>query len=99
MQNEYRPLKPFPTRGGIRIPHIKDTAGAVSLVMPVPKSVVIPMRMHIGAPCEPVVSPGDRVSAGQLIAKAPEKGLGTNLHAPMDGIVKSVDGAIVMETA
>lgn len=62
------------------------------------KSLSLPLKMHIGAPCEPVVSPGERVSAGQLIAKAPEKGLGTNLHAPMDGIVKSVDGAIVIET-
>jgi Na+-translocating ferredoxin:NAD+ oxidoreductase RnfC subunit len=55
--------------------------------------------MHIGAPCEPIVSVGDRVQAGQLIAKIPEKALGTNLHAPMDGVVCSIDGSIVIETA
>ena len=89
MQNEYRPLKPFPPRGGIRIPHIKDTAGAVSLVMPVPKSVVIPMRMHIGAPCVPTVSVGDRVRIGDLIGDS-DAYVSAPIHASVSGSVSAI---------
>ena len=34
-----------------------------------PAEVVIPMSMHIGAPCKPVVSVGDKVTVGQLIGE------------------------------
>jgi Na+-translocating ferredoxin:NAD+ oxidoreductase RnfC subunit len=63
------------------------------------KMLTLPLKMHIGAPCEPIVAVGDHVQVGQLIAKIPEKALGTNLHAPMSGVVRSVDGSIVIETA
>lgn len=36
----------------------------------VPDEVVIPLSQHTGAPSKPVVSPGDRVDMGQLIAQA-----------------------------
>ena len=32
-----------------------------------PAQVVIPMSMHIGAPCKPVVQKGDTVTVGQMI--------------------------------
>ena len=38
--------------------------------MSAPKSVTIPMSMHIGAPAKPVVKAGDLVSVGTLIAEA-----------------------------
>ncbi len=36
----------------------------------VPKELVIPLSQHIGAPCKPVVSVGDKVDMGQMIAEA-----------------------------
>ena len=49
------PTKPFRTHGGAAVPHLKHAAQAQSVVMPVPGEVVIPMQMHVGAPCTPVV--------------------------------------------
>ena len=41
-----------------------------------PAEVVIPMSMHIGAPCKPIVAVGDKVKIGQRIG---EPGKGTPL--------------------
>ena len=58
--------------------------------------VRLPLKQHIGAPSVPMVAPGDRVQKGQLIAQCPQ-GLGAGLCASIDGVVKSVDGAITIE--
>ena len=34
-----------------------------------PAEVVIPMSMHIGAPCKPIVAVGDKVKIGQRIGE------------------------------
>ena len=61
-----------------------------------PERVEIPVKMHIGAPAVPVVAPGDRVSAGQLIARVPEEALGAPVHASIGGRVESVGRRIVI---
>ena len=58
-----------------------------------PAEVRIPLRQHIGAPAQAVVKAGDRVKCGDVIGEIPEQGLGARIHASMDGVVKSVDGA------
>ena len=62
-----------------------------------PDRVEIPVSMHIGAPSQPVVSVGDTVTAGQLIAKCPEGAMGANIHASIAGKVASVGQTIVIE--
>lgn len=54
-------------------------------------AVTIPLKMHIGAAAEPVVSVGSRVKRGERIAKIPEGKLGANVHASIDGTVAAVD--------
>ena len=54
-----------------------------------PDSVAIPMKMHSGAPCSPVVAQGDKVKAGDLIGSSSD-GVGTNIHASICGHVVSV---------
>ena len=34
-----------------------------------PAQVVIPMSMHVGAPCKPIVAVGDEVTVGQKIGE------------------------------
>ncbi|MDR2052841.1 MAG: SLBB domain-containing protein [Treponema sp.] len=63
----------------------------------VPKQVRIPCSQHIGAPAVPVVSAGDTVKCGQLIAKAVEGKPGANVHASIPGRVVSADSVIVIE--
>ena len=43
-----------------------------------------------------MVKAGDRVKCGDVIGESPEQGLGARIHASMDGVVKSVDGAVVI---
>ena len=60
--------------------------------------VQIPLKQHVGAPCEPVVKPGDTVNRGDLIAKIREGQLGANIHASISGTVAAVgDGGIIIE--
>ena len=54
-----------------------------------PAQVVIPMSMHIGAPCNPVVAKGDVVKVGQLIGET--AGLGAPIHASVSGTVAAVE--------
>jgi len=54
------------------------------------KSLKIMLGQHIGAPAEPLVKKGDRVTAGQKIAETPAGKLGLALHAPRDGQVAEV---------
>ncbi|MDR1629057.1 MAG: 4Fe-4S dicluster domain-containing protein [Oscillospiraceae bacterium] len=60
------------------------------------KILTLPLRQHIGKPALPVVSQGEKVARGQLIAACPENGLGANLHAPVAGTVVSVDEKAIM---
>ena len=54
-----------------------------------PKTVVIPMIQHIGAPCTPLVKAGDRVLRGQKIGDG--EGLCVPVHASVSGVVKAIE--------
>lgn len=64
------------------------------LVCAEPKEVRIPLKMHIGAPCEPIIADGEHVTKGQLIGKCPEGALGTNMHASIDGTATVIGNSI-----
>ena len=57
--------------------------------LPEPKQVVIPMSMHIGAPCQPLVKKGDTVTVGQKIGD--NTGLCVPVHASVSGTVVAVE--------
>ena len=54
-----------------------------------PAYVVLPMSMHVGAPCRPIVSRGEQVRVGQKIAEC--TGLGAPIHASVSGTVAAVE--------
>lgn len=60
-----------------------------------PEQVRIPLKQHIGASAVPVVRPGQKVEAGQLIGEIPERQLGARVHASISGTVVSVDEGFV----
>jgi Na+-translocating ferredoxin:NAD+ oxidoreductase RnfC subunit len=62
-----------------------------------PKRVVLPLRQHLGSPCLPVVKPGQRVRAGDLVASPPEGKLGAHLHASINGRIREVEQFIIIE--
>ncbi len=51
--------------------------------------IVLPLRQHVGAPCQPIVAVGDEVRRGQLIAKP--NGLGANIHSSVNGKIVVID--------
>ena len=90
------PANPFRTHGGVHAPHRKHTAKSQSVMMPPPARVVIPMSMHIGAPCAPLVKVGQEVFVGQKIGEG--KGfVSAPIHSSISGKVKAV-GKITLGT-
>lgn len=54
------------------------------------KIMIYPMSQHIGAPCTPIVSVGDRVLMGQKIGESPAF-VSAPVHATVSGTVVSVE--------
>ena len=54
------------------------------------KEVKLMLIQSIGAPSEPIVSVGDTVKVGDLVAKAKDGALGVALHSSVDGKVVAV---------
>ena len=78
---------------GIKIPHLKNTADSVPVRIPVPKTVTIPMSMHIGKPAEILVKRGDTVKVGQLIGKA-DGFVSAHVHSSVSGTVAKTEQRI-----
>ncbi len=76
-------------RNGIILSHRKHTEGFPTLRLPIPQEVTIPMSMHMGAPCVPVVKAGDMVTVGQYIGEA-QGHFSVPIHASVSGRVKAV---------
>lgn len=76
--------------GGVHPPENKLSAGKKIEILPVPKTVFIPVAQHIGAPSTAVVNKGDVVKTGQIIAKS-SGFVSTNIHSSVSGKVKKID--------
>lgn len=61
--------------------------------LPPPERVVIPMSLHIGAPCTPCVAVGDQVTVGQKVGDAPAF-VSAPVHASISGKVTAVEPRI-----
>ena len=76
--------------GGIHPKYQKEMSTGVTTLRKIePKQVVIPLRQHIGAPCQPLVNVGDRVLRGQKIGDG--EGLCVPVHASVSGIVAAIE--------
>lgn len=78
------------TLGGIHPQENKLSAGQSIKVLPLPKEVIIPLGMHIGAPATAVVQKGDEVKVGTLIAKS-SGFISANIHSSVSGKVTKID--------
>lgn len=82
-------MKTFP-KGGVHPPENKIAANCPIEVLPVPKTVVIPVSQHIGVPATVLVSKNDPVKAGQLIGQSTGF-VSTNIHSSVSGKVSKID--------
>ncbi len=77
-------------KGGIHPPEHKELSKDKSIEkLPLPKSVLIPLVQHIGAPCKPLVKVREEVKVGQMIA---EMGgfVSSPIFSSISGVIKKI---------
>ena len=77
--------------GGVHPSEHKEATEHLALVrFPEPKTVVIPLSMHLGAPANPIVNVGDYVQVGQMIGE--QAGfISAPVHASVSGTVVAIE--------
>ena len=85
-------LKTF-SMGGVHPEENKITADKATIVAALPKQAIFPLGQHIGAPAKPVVSRGDKVKVGTLIAEAGGF-VSAPIHSSVSGTVVKVDTGV-----
>ena len=75
--------------GGVRLPHLKNTAYCETMKMGIPEKIILPMSQHTGAPCKPVVEKGDPVSIGQIVGEA-QGFVSSPVHSSVSGVVTGI---------
>lgn len=79
--------------GGVHPAENKLSAQKAVEVLPLPKTVTIMVAQHIGAPSKTIVSRGDQVKTGQIVAQSAGF-VSTNIHASVSGKVAKIDTLI-----
>ena len=78
-------------RGGVHPAGGKElTSGCAVKPLPAPELVTIPVSMHVGAPCAPLVAVGDSVCMGQVIADT-DAPLSAPIHSSVSGTVRKIE--------
>lgn len=76
---------------GIRLPHRKNAHKLPPVRIEAPKTVTIPMDMHIGKSAIPTVKVGDIVKVGTLIGQA-DGNISSNIYSSVSGkVIKLAD--------
>ncbi len=77
--------------GGIYFPdaHTESTQDPIA-APPIPRKLILPLKQHIGDSCEALVTVGDNVLKGQLLAEA-NSYIGAPIHAPTSGTVEAIE--------
>ncbi len=77
-------------KGGIHPNDKKELTNRVPVTRHIPsEEIIIPLRQHIGAPCEPLVKVGDYVYMGQKIGEA-EAWVSAPVHSSVSGTVTAI---------
>ena len=74
---------------GIKLRHNKNTKDCETADFSLPKSVIIPMSQHMGAPCKCIVKKGDTVTVGQKIGDT-DAFMSAPVHSSVSGTVTEV---------
>ena len=82
-------LKPKTFRGGYKFINFDGQPKDILEEARIPLQVTIPLRQGFGGEGDCLVEPGDKVSAGQIIA-AHDYGVSTPVHASINGVVSEV---------
>ena len=84
----------FKFHGGVHPDYNKDLAAEKPIeALPVPKTLVMSMSQHLGAPAKCVVKVGDHVAKGQVIGER-NGFISVPVHASAAGTVKAIESRI-----
>ncbi len=87
--------KVFDFHGGIHPPENKVQSLQSAIAdAGIPAELTLPLSQHIGAPSTPIVTVGERVSKGQMIAAA-NGPVSVALHAPTSGTVIAIEERLI----
>jgi electron transport complex protein RnfC len=76
--------------GGVHPPSHKETTGNLPIApLPLPQTLIVPLRQHIGVAGKLLVAIGDKVLKGQPLT-TPAKGLSLPVHAPSSGEITDI---------
>lgn len=76
--------------GGVHPPEHKQESNTQPIqVLPIPKHLVLPLRQHVGNLPKVLVSVGEHVLKGQLLAEA-EGNISAAVHAPTSGTITAI---------
>lgn len=83
-------MKSLTFRGGIYPPGYKEPTAHLGIEKAVEPNVVsIPLQQHAGAPCQPLVKVGDRVTVGERIGES-DAFISAPVHSSVSGTVKKI---------
>jgi electron transport complex protein RnfC len=78
-------------QGGLKLPGFKTLSNSAGIkALPIPPQLIIPLKQHIGEPAKPIVSVGERVYKGQVIAES-NGYISAPVHAPSSGVIAAID--------
>ena len=84
------PRRVWAFHGGLHLPdHKRESTGRPVRPAELPARLRLPLQQHIGEPAQPVVSVGDTVRKGQLLAR-PKGAISAGIHAPTSGTVVAI---------
>lgn len=89
MEDKLKKTKGFYFARGVHVPDRKGTAELPLETVPAPELVSLSVSMSLGKPATPVVSVGDKVKVGTLIAAA-GGAISGNVHSSVSGEVAAI---------
>jgi Na+-translocating ferredoxin:NAD+ oxidoreductase RnfC subunit len=107
LKNPYhRQTEANPYRDYRRVPMVRLTSrlGLAKFDVPAPLTAVsgsyaqvkLMLRQHAGVPATPVVTLGQRVAVGDLVAEIPGQALGAPVHASLSGVVREINSDSIL---
>lgn len=87
-------MKKFSFKGGVHPHDNKDLSAQYAIKQIDPgDELIFPLSQHIGAPAKPIVSKGDTVLVGQIIANGNGM-ISANVSSSVSGTVKAIDSRL-----
>jgi Na+-translocating ferredoxin:NAD+ oxidoreductase RnfC subunit len=94
--NRKAPMARLMTKLGLR--QFRNVGPINDTLLPANR-VGIKLKQHLGAPCEPSVAVGDRVTKGQPLGQPPmangRPALGAPVHASIDGVITAIENGVI----